>query len=373
MLKSKLIMCILIVIIFLSIICMEKEVFLVMPKSELLEVALLPIIEVERVDKMVPLKYTSHEFEAGMNILIYGHPDLNEVRDTFEDLRNLGINSVSLNFPLYQSDWQANQVTTSPEYTPTVEELYDVIVIAQEYDLGVMIRPILDEQVFMADGLWRGQIKPSDPDSWFDSYQSIIITYAQLAESSQAESLNIGTEFNSMQSRYQDRWIELIESVRQVYHGKLLYSFNYDTVLEIPSLEFVKHLDQVGIDAYFPLNVPDHASVDMLTEEWHRQIAQLKEALSDYPIVITEVGILPYEGVYRTPYVWSFPNGNYDPQTQAIYYEATYNVWKPLVEGIYWWVVTLGQDPNETSFSPLNLPTEDVLKKYFLKYSKVIE
>lgn len=321
-----------------------------------------------KINKDKPsFKYTSDEFQAGMNILIYGQPDISEAKNVFEHLRNLGINSVAINFPFYQSAWDSSEVTTSQTDTPTIEELQEVIEIAHDANLEVMIRPIMDEQVFLASNMWRGQIKPKDPNAWFDSYTALILTYAGLAQSTNAKSLNIGTELNSMQNKYQDKWIELIENVRQVYKGDLLYSFNYDTIQEIPSIEFINLLDHVGIDAYFPLNLPDNASTEMLEEEWKRQINQLKDTLWEKSIIVTEAGIIPVAGAYRTPYAWSLPNRKYDPQAQVNYYEATYNVWKPRVDGIYWWDVTLGQDPNEISFSPLNLPTEEVIKKHFLK------
>ncbi|WP_336046057.1 glycoside hydrolase family 113 [Solibacillus ferritrahens] len=335
--------------------------------KETSEMEISPLKESERNEERPQLKYTSNEFQAGMNLLIYGHPDMAEARKIFERIRNLGINSVAINFPFYQSDSQANEVTVSQAYTPTIQELRKIIEFAHASELSVMIRPIMDEQVFLSSNMWRGQIKPTDPDSWFDSYQALILTYATLAETTNAKSLNIGTELNSMQNKYQDRWTELIEIVRGVYKGELLYSFNYDTVSEIPSLEFVKLLDQVGIDAYFPLDLPDGATTNMLEEEWKNQINQLEEALWQQTIIVTEVGIHPIAGAYRTPYSWSFPDGTFDPQSQVNYYEATYNTWKPKAEGIYWWAITLGQDPNEISFSPLGLPTEEVIKKHFLK------
>lgn len=313
------------------------------------------------------LKYRSDDFQAGINIQIYGHPDMEEVRTVFNHLRNIGINSVALNFPFYQSDWQANEVNTSPEDTPTITELQEIIGIAHATELSVMIRPIMDEQVFLSSNMWRGQIKPKDPTSWFDSYRALMLTYAKLAEATNAKSLNIGTELNSMQSSYQDNWKELIESIRLVYKGELLYSFNYDTVSEIPSIEFVELLDHVGIDAYFPLDLPDGATVNMLEEEWKNEMSQLKAELWQYSLIVTEAGILPVAGAYRTPYAWSFPDGTYDPQAQTNYYEATFNIWKPKIEGIYWWAVVLGHRSNDITYSPLGLPAEEVLKKHFLR------
>lgn len=382
MLRGELILYVILAAILLLILFLGKELFSIKkeeplkpPKKEdqIVEEKLneLPKLhelpkEGELNKKEFPFKYSSDEFQAGMNILIYGHPDIFEVRKVFEHLRSLGINSIAINFPFYQSDWQASEVYTSPMNTPTNEELKAVIEEAHDLGLSVMIRPIMDEQVFLSSNMWRGQIKPKNPDHWFDSYEELILTYAMLAQSTDAKALNIGTELNSMQNQYENRWIELIENVRQAYKGELLYSFNYDTVNEIHSIEFVELLDYIGIDAYFPLDLPDNASAEMLEKEWEKQISQLNKTLWQKPVIITEAGIIPITGAYRTPYAWSLPN-KYDPQAQVNYYEATYNAWKPSVHGIYWWAVILGQNPNEISFSPLYLPTEEVIKKHYLK------
>lgn len=312
------------------------------------------------------LKYSSNEFQAGMNILIYGHPNMLEVREVLGHLRSLGINSVALNFPFYQTDLYANEVTTSIEYTPTNEELSEIIEIAHDFNLRVMLKPIMDEQVFLPYNKWRGQIEPTDPHRWFDSYQELILSYAELAASTNIEALNIGTELNSMQRQLPDRWKNLIEHIRRIYDGELLYSFNHDTVAEISSLAFTPLLDQVGIDAYFQLDSPNYANIDDLQAAWEQHINHLENNLWEYSIVVTEVGVLPIAGAYRTPYAWSLPHGTYDPETQANFFAATYNAWQSKVDGIYWWAVTFGQDPDEISFSPLGLPTEEMMKLYLL-------
>ena len=377
MLKKKLIVSILAMAFFLVAILIGSRMLRSEPEDEsklskegVEEVDFSPISETGENESELQAKYSSDKFQAGMNILIYGHPDMMEARNVFDRISSLGVNSIAINFPFYQSSWQASEVSTSPENTPTISELEEIIEIAHNSGLSVMIRPIMDEQAFLSSNRWRGQIQPKDPDSWFDSYQSLLLSYASLAEASDVKSLNIGTELNSMQNKYQVRWVELIENIRGVYKGELLYSFNYDTVSEIPSIEFVKMLDHVGIDAYFSLDLPDNATVEMLQDEWDKQMDQLEETLWQQSIIVTEAGILPIAGAYRTPYAWDFPNGIYDPQAQVNYYEATYNTWKPHVNGIYWWAVVLGQDPAEIGFSPLGLPTEEVIKKHFLQDGK---
>ena len=97
------------------------------------------------------------------------------------------------------------------------------------------------------------------------------------------------------------------------------------------------------------------------------QIQQMEKSLWQHPIIITEAEIIPIAGAYRTPYAWDLSNKRYDPRAQVNYYEATYNVWRPRVQGIYRRGVAIGQDSNEISFSPLHLPAEDVIKKHYLK------
>ncbi|AIF45540.1 hypothetical protein [Virgibacillus sp. SK37] len=312
-------------------------------------------------------KYDRNEFQAGMNLLVYGHPNLSYAQRVLKHLRTLGINSVAITFPLYQDDWQANEVTTNPVETPSLHELTSLIKYAHAEQLSVMLRPILDEKSIMSSGHWRGQIKPTNPDKWFLSYQSVMKTYAELAESQYVDVLNIGTELNSMQHRYSEEWVNLIGELRNEYKGELIYSFNWDTIQHISSIEFVPLLDHIGIDAYFPLNAPDKAGIKDLEQAW-KQWKDIWESLPvQQSIIITEAGMIPVEGAHRQPYAWSIPNGKLNWQAQSNYYEATFNELQPLSQGIYWWAVTLEEDFNGVDYSPLHSPTERVIKRQLLK------
>lgn len=316
--------------------------------------------------KMAPLKYTSDEFQAGMNVLIYGHPDMNEVQKSFAHLRSLGFNSIAINFPFYQTNWRSNEVYINPTNTPTITELQHVIKEAHHIGFDVTLRPIMDEENFLSSSKWRGQIQPEDHEKWFDSYQTLILTYAELAQENDVKMLNIGTELNSLQNKHDDRWTGLIESVRNIYEGELMYSFNWNVVQDIYANKFVKLLDHVGIDAYFPLDIPDGASVKMLEDAWEKQINEFKNKLNHPSIIVTEAGIIPVAGAYRTPYSWTIPHSELNWETQANYYEATFNVWEPIVEGIYWWNITIEEDPEEVSYSPFYSPTEEIIRKQLL-------
>lgn len=323
-------------------------------------------IHLKNIEQKVQRRYESDVFQAGMNILVYGHPNMSEVRPLFKHLLDLGINSIAITFPFYQADWQANQVSTSPIATPTLTELQKLIEEAHAIGLRVMLRPILDEKSLVTTGMWRGQINPTDPDSWFDSYRNLLLTYAELAQDTNIKLLNIGTELNSLQNHYKDKWLELIKDIRAVYKGELIYSFNWDSVRDILLNEFTELLDYVGIDAYFPLERPDGASVEELKEEWEKWINELKDLFTHESIIITEAGVVPVTGAYRTPYSWHIPYAPLDWEAQSNYYEATYQVWRPMIQGIYWWNVTLNHNREEVNYSPLHSPTESVIKRHFL-------
>ncbi len=310
-------------------------------------------------------RFDFHQFQAGMNVLVYGHPDMTAARDLLRRLRNLGINGVAITFPFFQDHWQAHRLYTSPMDTPSVTELEQLIRMAKTVGFHVMIRPILDEQSLMETGHWRGNIAPRSPKAWFQSYRTLLLPYAELAQQTGVDILNIGTEFSSLEMPYSHEWIRLIHDIREVYDGKLIYSFNWDRMADIHAVPFVPWLDYIGLDAYFPLDVPDDANVSMLQEAWKRWTVRMNR-LSGKPVVITEAGMIPVSGAFRTPYAWSLPDRKLDWAAQARYYEATFYAWQPLTRGIYWWCVPLtADDPDVVGYSPLGSPTETVIQRLF--------
>lgn len=382
---SKFMVIIALIIVILALVCYWREVIKL--KEEELEEAEFEAIreqremhqpreqmEQEKMDKSEQKAEPKQEvetselepFQAGMNVLVYGHPQMKDATNLFQRLRKLGVNSIAIVFPLFQKDWQASLVESHPQLTPTLEELEGLILIAQAEGLRVMLRPILDEKSILASGHWRGEIQPRDVAAWFDSYRRLMLEYAYLAQQTNIEYFNIGTEFNSLQQYYPTEWIQIIEEIRAVYQGNLTYSFNWDRLEDIKGNPFVPLLDYIGLDAYFPLRAPDHATAPMLLEAWQEWMGKIEEIVQIKPVLITEVGMIPMTGAYRTPYAWDMANRTKDEEAQANYYLATHHFWKPMVEGIYWWSVTLPEPyPPTINYSPLRSPTASVLKELY--------
>src|SRR5690606_22950041 len=155
-----------------------------------------------------------------MNVLVYGHPDMTVTNIVLQCLRELGVNSVAISFPIFQSHLQSNRLFTKPSDTPEMAELEQLIRMAKAEGLHVMLRPLLDEQSLMETGHWRGDIAPTSPEEWFRSYRNLLIQYALLAQKTGVDIFNIGTELSSLETAYSEAWIRLIQDIRQVYEGK---------------------------------------------------------------------------------------------------------------------------------------------------------
>ena len=76
--------------------------------------------------------------------------------------------------------------------------------------------------------------------------------------------------------QYTLEWRQLIHDVRQVYDGPVTYAAHWDK--EFSRIAFWDALDVIGINAYFPLDAPENATLQQLVAAWQpnrRRIAAL--------------------------------------------------------------------------------------------------
>ncbi|TMD11199.1 MAG: hypothetical protein E6I96_16085 [Chloroflexi bacterium] len=317
---------------------------------------------------------TAAGFQGGVTLYVDsaggGQQDLAwSAQNLFQRLAGLGANSVGVAFPVFMAGVAASTVYTDPQQTPTTGTLSTIIDAAHRQHLAVMLRPILDEQTLMdPQGDWRGTIRPADARHWFASYGALLRQYAQIARADQVEVVDVGTELNSMQGDAA-AWRNLIADVRAVYPGQVTYSVNFD----FQQLGFADALDFLGIDAYYPLNVPEGASVKQLESAWLTWISDLNRlgAMAGRPAVITELGVRSEPGAHLKPWVW-YTRAVPDMGEQQRYYEASCSAVSQAVAGIYWWLVTLDSPYadalHDTSYDPLGKPAEESIKACFSRW-----
>lgn len=301
---------------------------------------------------------TPFPFQAGVNLLVYGNDPAFGRRASaqLDHLAQLHVNSVSFVFPIYQDDWTATNIHADPTWTPSADDIRFFIRSAHQRHIHVLIRPLLDEASLHPAGKWRGQIAPSNLAAWFTTYTQLLVGYAQLAQADRAEIIDVGTEFDSLQSS--PRWLDVIAAVRRVYSGQVTYSANW--AIQYPAFGWA--VDFISIDAFFPLAAPVNASQQQLATAWSRWIARANGIAYAYGkhVVFTELGTTAEVGSFQSPWQWS-QNTGLSLEAQRRYYAASCQALKGRIGGIYWWEYLLQPLPSpstDPSYDPEGKPAD---------------
>ncbi|MGW4028352.1 glycoside hydrolase family 113 [Streptomyces sp. NPDC004838] len=263
----------------------------------------------------------------------------NQARKHADYLIRLGANSVSVSFPFYTGGRTSTQLKSGPK-TPSPQRMERVLSVFREAGLRTTVRPILDEKSLNPPAGWRGNIEPASRAAWFTSYRKFLTPYLKMAERQKAATFAIGTELNSLEG--DANWSALVTAAERLYGGEVAYDANWDSYvagrIDVP----VKHL---GVDAYFPVKVPDTASIDTLVDGWNTWLD--KKSSGPLPkIVLAEAGIGAMNGAYHAP--GDFYNKRaLNPKVQANWYTAVCRVVEERrMSGVYWWSIYFEDDPN---------------------------
>ncbi len=303
----------------------------------------------------------SSHWERGMNLTAY-LPDAYSgprAERAMLTARSTGVEEIALTPTWYMQDGSSSEVFADPAKTPTDASLQAAAARAHELGLGVVLKPHVDVQ----DGTFRGEIMPSDPSAWFGSYDQMIVRYAQLAQSIDADALVIGTELTTM-SNYEGDWRSLIEQVRSVYDGKLTFAANWVDGAE--QVSFWDALDVIGIDAYMPLQTSsDEPTVADLVGAWGEYRDRM-EALSSRwhrKIVFTELGYQSREGTAARQ---GQDTAAVSDSAQSTAYEAAFEALRdePWFKGIWWWDWSAEGISEPGDWSPEGKPAQNVLYRW---------
>jgi hypothetical protein len=229
-----------------------------------------------------------------------------------------------------------------------------------------MLKPHVDS----VNGEWRGTFQPEDPEIWFDNYWDMMAIFAKLARDDDVEILSIGCEFVELTtSEYLQNWRKLVQSIRGIYDGPLVYAANWGR--EALQVEFWNDLDYVGIDAYFELTNTANPVLEELLAAWAPYLTQIESIHEAWqrPIVLTEIGYRSIDGANMRPWDWEHP-GELDLAEQALCYQAVMRAFgeKAWFSGIYWWNwepdLSLGGKADK-GYTPYGKPAGLVLKQWY--------
>ncbi len=279
-------------------------------------------------------------------------------------LKELGVNWISITPFGFQ---RTPQDTVIGRYaTESDESMLAVTEQAHALGMKVMMKPHL----WLYPPFWVGDIEHHSEGSWaawFKSYHDFIVHFAELAKVGSMDALCIGNELKKTSIRDAE-WRGIIKAVRAVYDGPLTYGA---TAEEVFAVKFWDLLDFIGVNAYYSLVNARTAELTTLLDAWQPVLARLS-ALSIFwqkKVVFTEIGYRSADfGAWRH---WEI--GDSAPvnlQLQANAYAAVFEaVWpQPWFGGAYWWKwpsSNMGGGPENNDFTPINKPSESVLRKNY--------
>jgi hypothetical protein len=283
---------------------------------------------------------------------------------------SLNANSIAISFPFYTYGINSDEVYADSATTPTPREIADFLAVAAQSDIRVTVRPILNEDALVAQNplAWRGSIEPQSISAWFQSYEQLLLPYAQAAQQGHAATFVIGTELESLEQA--PEWPGLIKALTSVYSGQLGYDENYT---EYAAGNQNLPLPGNNVDAYPRFDLPDDASVSALTQAWESWLGGGHLPAVVQQMVLAEVGIVAVSGAYQSPGAWiGTTNTPIDVQVQANWYQAVCNaIAAENVSGVYWWEVNFDADPADPApfesdrLTFLGRPAQDVIRSCF--------
>src|SRR5437899_5273166 len=300
-------------------------------------------------------------------------------RQAFQTIASLGSNSIELTARIWTQTGTANSVFADPAKTESDASLLTSFQAAHDAGLSVVFKAALST----LNGTRVSSLAPADVASFFASYKAEIVHLAAIAQAGGVEVFAIGNEMSGLSGeQYRGYWTDIINAVRDVYHGELTYAAATD---EASRVSFWDQLDTIGVNTYPPLTASHAPTVQDLVDAWtavpvHPNYAAAFDYKSpvdflhslatkyDKPLMMTEVGYRSIDGTAIAPGSWT-SNGTPDVMEQADAYNAFFQVWSAhggsWFKGAELWQWDLNNQYSSTGYSVMGKPAEAIVSQYF--------
>jgi len=171
--------------------------------------------------------YAAHnpDFQEGFTFTSWWYNDYysSTAGDSLDKLDVIGTDYVAVLVTQYMDDITSTEIYTDSSKTPSDGSVEQAIEKAHLRGMKVMLKPHID----IKTGDWRGDINPSDWNTWFTNYEAFINHYADIAEDNGVEIFVVGTELKSSISRL-SIWQSVISGIKARYNGSIVYAANWD-------------------------------------------------------------------------------------------------------------------------------------------------
>ncbi len=232
----------------------------------------------------------------------------------------------------------------------------------------IMLKP----QLWVNHGEFTGLIEMETEGDWLSferNYSQFILHFAKIAQDEEVELFCVGTELGKFVAARPDYWDHLLQEVRSVYKGKLTYAENWDC-FDRPL--FLKQLDYVGVDAYFPLSDKKNPTNDEIRVGWKIHIAKLEACSKNTgkPILFTECGYRSVDYAGHKPWDFGLKNAEVNEKLQARLLEVLFELWEKdwMAGGYIWKWFPYHQQAggkHDDQFTPQNKLAEQTIIDFF--------
>ncbi len=277
-----------------------------------------------------PTGGTADPRQRGVSLGLFAEDVSFDYTPLLQEIVELGASHVALVVPIYQEHGGSTKLGLHTRFSPSLVATAETVRAARRVGLEVTLFPIVRLSAPRAPGEWRGTLAPADLDAWFESYLDILGDLAAIGGVTGATRLAIGSELSSLDGDL-PRWTRVIERIRSVFPGTLIYSANWDHYREARLLDLV---DEAGIVAYFDLRAKNGpADVGALERRWRELRGEIESwrAGRKQPLVFTEVGYRSRTGASAAPWDES-SGGEPDLEEQRRAFEAFRRVWTQPVD-----------------------------------------
>lgn len=307
-----------------------------------------------------------------------GALDTEQAIESQVKLMETGMNWVCLPVVAMQEKYNSTDIIYQGKNTVEDEELIRTIHRFRANQIDICLKPMVN----CADGYWRAYIDFPDQNmygedvywkKWFESYTGFLLHYARLAEQEQCEMLCIGCEMLGTE-RKENYWRILIDKIRRVYHGKLVYNSNHG---KESAIKWWDMLDYIGTSAYYPVAKYPGDTFENMVKEWMMVANKLEEISRKHkkPMVFIECGCRSATGCAKMPWDFTHKELAMDEEEQENFYNSCLTVLydKPWFEGVFWWewstvVYSKKREAREDrSFNIHMKRAEEVVKHWYAK------
>lgn len=288
-------------------------------------------------------------------------------------------NAISIAPRFFTGGMTSSEVIADPGKTESDANIAATIADAHALGLSVLLKPM----VTGLDGTGAHELRPGDVDAFFASYKAETLDLARIAEQTGVETLSIGNELSKLSGdQYRAYWADLVQSVRDVYHGQLTYAAGTDEAIHVGFWDLV---DEIGVNAYPPLTTKTDPTVAEMVAAWnsvsandywaaamdHKSPVEFMHSLAvehGKPLLFTETGYRSVDGANIAPGGWT-GSSTQDVQEQRDAFEAFFQVWGShggsWFKGAHIWEWDPDNAYSPTGYSPMDKPAEQLITDWF--------